>query len=93
MTWDTGQLLLPCLLCVIHISRTKEIPETCYFQNLGLPHLAIGHVVCAFSLHSYLRDFDLLLPIGREIWKKGNILNVGMTSCIYVPITKKNILV
>ena len=91
MTWDTGQLLLPSLLYVSHISRTKEIPETCNMQYIGLSHLAIGLVLCAFSLHSYLRDFDLLLPIGREIWKKGNILNIGMTSYIYIPITKKHI--
>jgi len=93
MTWDTGQLLLQCLLYVMRISRTKEVPKTCNSQNLraGLTQLEVGHVLCAFSLHSYLHDFDLLLQIGREIWKKGSLLNKGMTSCIYVPITKKHI--
>jgi len=93
MTWDTDQLLLPCLLYVIHISRTKEIPKTCNSQNLpvGLTNLAVGHASCAFLLHSYLQDFGLLLQIGREIWKKESISNIGVTSCIYIPITKRQI--
>ena len=60
-------------------------------QKVGVSHLAIGRVLCAFSFHSYLRDFDLVLPIGREIWKKVNVINIDMTSCIYIYITKKQI--
>jgi hypothetical protein len=81
MTWDISQLLCHACFksCIFHDQR--KLPECRY-------HLTTGHVLCAFEPHSFLRDFDVLLSIGREIW---NVINVGMTSCISIPITEEQI--